>query len=203
MSKRIRGAVLTAVAGVFLTACTTTAEPDAAAPLVSRPPAASSSKPAAESPAPSPAAPRGAAELVMGETGRWDDTESDGAGGDPVVHTTFEVTAEDARYVSAAEAGAPSPPKRGQYVILTLTIKNVGPKAAGFTSAGVIKWENEGTPARGASTSHSVGGPDLDTTYAPGQSVTGKLLLDVGGTGGLVSYYDGAATAFTISLPRP
>jgi hypothetical protein len=155
---------------------------------------------AGEAPAepPSPAV----AELVMGETGRFDDLEP-GEGDTPVRRTTFEVTATKARYVTPAEVGAPSPAKNGQYLVLTLTLKNVGSAPGRIGTDGNIQWQNEGTSARAADTRLRAEGPDLDTEYRPGQSVTGSLVLDVGHKGGIVTYSDtGTVPALTLSLPR-
>ncbi|MFD6365118.1 DUF4352 domain-containing protein [Streptomyces roseolus] len=143
------------------------------------------------------------AELKVGETGRFTDMETDDEGIESAPNTEFEVKAVSAKYVTPEEVGTSNTPANGQFLVLTLTVKNVGTKPGEFASYGMMKWENEGTAAQDASTLESVDGPDLDTTYKPGQAVTGKLVLDVGGKGGLVSYFDGTSDvpAFVVSLP--
>ncbi|MFB7919211.1 DUF4352 domain-containing protein [Streptomyces sp. NPDC056061] len=117
--------------------------------------------------------------------------------------TQLEVTATKAEYVSPADIGTTNKPK-GQYVRLTLTVKNVGKKPGDFAAYGMMKWENASTATQDASTLEGVGdGPDLDTTYKPGQAVTGSLVLDVGTKGGTVSYWGDSSDGplFSIELP--
>jgi hypothetical protein len=212
MRRTVRTAVFTVLTGALLTGCTAGAEADGPKPEAAPGRASGSPSPAVTaepSPGPSASEPSSAAtvrpsvELEIGDSGRWDSAEPGGSAGKRTVRTTFEVTARSAEYVTAAEVGAPSPARHGQYLVLTLTLKNVGPKEAAFRGRGAMKWETEGTAARDATTRARSGGPDLNTTYQPGQSVTGSIVLDIGRPGGLVSYYDTpGAAAFTVYLPR-
>ncbi|AKJ10077.1 hypothetical protein ABB07_08580 [Streptomyces incarnatus] len=71
---------------------------------------------------------------------------------------------------------------------LTLTFKNAGTTPAHVDTYGNLKWEDSSTAAQDATTLEGVGeGADVDTDYKPGQAVTGKLILDVGRRGGVVS----------------
>ncbi|MFE9017297.1 hypothetical protein ACFYNL_01745 [Streptomyces sp. NPDC007808] len=70
-----------------------------------------------------------------------------------------------------------------------------------------MQWEDEQTAAQDATTLEGVGeGDGLDTTYKPGQSVTGTLVLDVGRKGGKVGYYGSddpsGEPAFVVELPK-
>jgi hypothetical protein len=108
--------------------------------------------------------------------------------------------------VTPAELDTTNKPEQGQFVKLTLTLKNVGKAPADFAAYGMMKWEDAQTAAQEATTLEGVGdGPDLDTTYKPGQSVTGSLVLDVARKGGTVSYVGtddpSADAAFKVTLP--
>ncbi|MFJ5222233.1 DUF4352 domain-containing protein [Streptomyces sp. NPDC088400] len=137
--------------------------------------------------------------LTVGESGSYDVVETDEYGENPAVTTKMQVTVKSAKYVSPSEIDTTNEPTLGQYVVLTLTIKNVGPKPGEFAGYGVITWEDGDTAAQDATTLEGVGdSPELDTTYKPGQSVTGSLVLDVGAKGGTLSYEEGT---FTVELP--
>ncbi|MFJ3588562.1 DUF4352 domain-containing protein [Streptomyces sp. NPDC090231] len=132
--------------------------------------------------------------------------ETDEYGENPKPSTTMRVTVKGAEYVTPADVDTTNKPKLGQYVRLTLTVKNVGQKEGEFSGYGMIKWENKGTAAQDATTLEGVGtGPELDTTYKPGQAVTGSLVLDVGAKGGTLSYWDEDTgtdePAFAVELP--
>ncbi|WP_319648512.1 DUF4352 domain-containing protein [Streptomyces scabiei] len=120
----------------------------------------------------------------------------------------MQVTVVSAKYVTPAEVDTTNQPEHGQYVELTLTLKNVGKGSAKFSAYGLMTWEDDKTAAQDATTLEGVGeGPELDTTYKPGQSVTGKLILDVARKGGIVSYVGGdnpeaEGPVFTVKLPK-
>ncbi|MEV4971946.1 DUF4352 domain-containing protein [Streptomyces scopuliridis] len=125
--------------------------------------------------------------------------DTDEYGENPTVTTKMQVTFKSAEYVTAADIDTTNEPELGQYVRLTLTLKNVGSKPADVSMYGATTWEDGSTAAQDATTLEGVGeGPELDTTYKPGQSVTGSLVLDVGAKGGIVSY-DG--DTFRVELP--
>ncbi|WP_167518821.1 DUF4352 domain-containing protein [Streptomyces chryseus] len=129
--------------------------------------------------------------------------ESDEYGENTAENTKFEVTVKSAKYVTPADVDTSEGPVNGQYVLLTLTVKNIGPKPGDFTSYGMIKWEDAKTAEQEATTLNITDGQDLDATYKPGQSVTGSLVLDVVRKGGTLSYWDElGAPAFTIKLPK-
>ncbi|MFD7900150.1 DUF4352 domain-containing protein [Streptomyces sp. NPDC059743] len=112
--------------------------------------------------------------------------------------TKMQVTVKDVKYVDPTDIGTTNEPTLGQFVVLTLTIKNVGSKPGDFAGYGLITWEDANTAAQDATTLETVDGPELDTTYKPGQSVTGSLVLDVGAKGGTLDYQGGT---FTVELP--
>ncbi|WP_326812083.1 DUF4352 domain-containing protein [Streptomyces scopuliridis] len=155
-----------------------------------------------ESAEPSPSASASASAgplLKVGQTGTYDVVETDEYGENPAVTTKMQVTVKSAKYVTPADVDTTNEPELGQYVVLTLTLKNVGSKPADFAAYGATTWENKDTAAQDATTLEGVGeGPELDTTYKPGQSVTGSLVLDVGAKGGIVSYAD---DTFRVELP--
>jgi hypothetical protein len=144
-------------------------------------------------------APSSAPSLAVGRSGVY--TAQDSAAD---AKTQMRVTVVAARYVTAAQVGTVNKPK-GQYVDLELTVKNVGTLEGAYHSYGQIKWEDASTAARDATTLESMGtGPDLDTTYKPGQAVTGDIILDVLHKGGTLSYWDNILSdgpSFTVKLP--
>ncbi|MFC8244157.1 DUF4352 domain-containing protein [Streptomyces chartreusis] len=142
-----------------------------------------------------------------GETAKFGLGETDEYGENYKVTTQMSVTVVSAKYVTPAEVDTSNKPENGQYVELTLTLKNVGEAPAEIMTYGMMQWEDEQTAAQDATTLEGVGeGQSLDTTYKPGQSVTGKLILDVGRKGGTVSYFGtedpSGEAAFTVSLPK-
>ncbi|MDX2575881.1 DUF4352 domain-containing protein [Streptomyces scabiei] len=147
-------------------------------------------------------------ELTVGETGSYDVGETDDTGENYKVTSKMQVTVVSAKYVTPAEIDTTNKPEHGQFVELTLTLKNVGKAPAKFSAYGLMTWEDDKTAAQDATTLEGVGeGPELDTTYKPGQSVTGKLILDVARKGGTVSYVgsddlDAEGPVFTIKLPK-
>ncbi|MFB7823896.1 DUF4352 domain-containing protein [Streptomyces hydrogenans] len=202
--RRVSQAVAVGAAAALLAACGSTAEPVAQKPAEKPSVAPTTAAPEATTPSASSssAAPK-VAELRIGDTGRFTDMETDDDGIEAAPNTEFEVKAVSAKYATPEEVGTSNKPKNGQFLVLTLTVKNVGSKSGEFASYGMMKWETEGTAAQDASTLESVDGPELDTTYKPGQSVTGKLVLDVGGKGGLVSYFDGLSDVPSVVVSIP
>ncbi|MFF9525342.1 DUF4352 domain-containing protein [Streptomyces achromogenes] len=190
---------------VVLTGCSSGSD-DTAAPSK-----ALATQKAAQTPAeaPSSAAPSSspAPVLSVGQTGTYDVGETDDTGDNYRVTSKMSVTVVSAQYVTPAEVGAVAKP-RGQYVELTLTVRNVGKAPSDFhaSAIGKMQWEDEQTAAQDATTTVSTDGPDLDTTYKPGQGVTGKLVLDVGRRGGVVSYMGSedpdAGAVFKVKLPK-
>ncbi|MDX3233341.1 DUF4352 domain-containing protein [Streptomyces sp. ME19-01-6] len=159
-----------------------------------------------ESPSPSPTKPA-APVIAVGETGTFGIGKTDEYGENYKVTTEMRVTAVSAKYVTPAEIDTTNTPENGQYVVLTLTLKNVGKAPAKIATYGLMQWEDDRSSAQDASTLEGVGdGPDLDTTYKPGQSITGKLVLDVARRGGKVSYVGGddpsAEPSFVVKLPK-
>ena len=143
--------------------------------------------------------------LKVGQSGTWSYGETDD-NGDYKVTSKMKTTVVSAKYVTPAEVDTTNQPEHGQYVELTLKLENVGSAPADVMTYGMMKWEDAKTAAQDASTLEGVGeGDDLDTTYKPGQSVTGKLVLDVGRRGGVVSYTGtddpDAEAAFKVELP--
>jgi outer membrane murein-binding lipoprotein Lpp len=142
--------------------------------------------------------------VKVGETAEFGVGETDEYGENYKVTTKMSVTVVEAKYVTPAEIGTSNKPQ-GQFVKLTLKLENVGNAPAEIMLYGMMKWEDSDTAAQDASTLEGVGeGPELDTTYKPGQSVTGSLVLDVGRKGGTVGYYGVAESeeaAFVVELP--
>lgn len=118
------------------------------------------------------------------------------------VKTKMQITLKDVRTVSPSEINTTSKPK-GQFVVLTLTVKNIGNKDGGFHPYGLMKWEDTQTAEQDASTLEKTDvGQDVDATYRPGQNVTGDVVLDVPRMGGKVNFYDGLAGA-SLSFELP
>ncbi|MYR43048.1 DUF4352 domain-containing protein [Streptomyces sp. SID5910] len=143
--------------------------------------------------------------LKVGETTEWAYGETDDTGQNYAVKTKMSVSVDSVRYVTPAEIDA-AEPEQGQLVELTLTLKNVGQAPADVMLYGMTKWEDATHAAQDATTLEGVGdGPSLDTTYKPGQAVTGKIVLDVAAKGGKVSYVGtedpNAEAAFVIEMP--
>ncbi|MFH8370118.1 DUF4352 domain-containing protein [Streptomyces sp. NPDC018031] len=137
------------------------------------------------------------AALSVGESGTFTVADVDGN-----QVATFEVTVDEAEYVGASEEEAgTSLPAEGQYLRLGLTLKNVKGKPADIMTYGQVQWEDADTAAQDATTLNTVDGPDLDTTYKPGQGVTGKLILDVPERGGTLTYL-GDGSGFSVKLPK-
>ncbi|QKW49650.1 DUF4352 domain-containing protein [Streptomyces buecherae] len=145
--------------------------------------------------------------LAVGESGTYEVGETDEYGENFKVTSRMKVTVVSAEYVTPAQVNTTNQPEKGQYVALTLTVRNTGGAPADFAAYGMMKWEDAKTAAQDATTLEGVGeGADLDTTYKPGQSVTGRLVLDVVRRGGVVHYYDanagGESPSFTVELPK-
>lgn len=120
---------------------------------------------------------------------------------DPSVTTAMTATVVKARYVTAEEIGAERREK-DQLLVLTLTIKNTGHNVGTISTDGALKWEDRQTSPQVATTHETMDGPELDTEYKPGQSVTGSLVLHVGRKGGTLSYIDDPSRpSFRVALP--
>jgi len=208
MRAYVRRAVVPAavLSAALLTGCSSEPDKDRPAPTLS----ASVDPPAEEQPSQEPfeeAASSAPAPVVgVGETEKFDIGETDEYGENYKVTTQMSVTVESARYVTPAEVDTTNEPEHGQYVELKLTLKNVGKAPAEIMTYGMMRWEDEQTAAQDATTLEGVGeGPELDTTYKPGQSVTGTLILDVARKGGTVGYYGtedpSGEPAFVVELP--
>jgi hypothetical protein len=142
--------------------------------------------------------------LKVGQTGTYGVGEADDAGAYKVT-STMSVTVVSAKYVTPAELGTSNKPA-GQYVEVTLTFKNVGKAAARVETYGNLKWEDSSTAAQDVTTLEGVGsGASVDAEYKPGQSVTGKLVLDVARKGGTLTYTytedPDAEAVFKVALP--
>ncbi|MFD4699747.1 DUF4352 domain-containing protein [Streptomyces niveus] len=204
--KFIRRAAMSAVplvaASALLVGCSSSDEP-AATDVETTAPADPVAEEAPEEPSPSASA---GPVLKVGEKGTYDVIETDEYGENPAVATQMEVTVKEATYVTPAEVDTTNEPELGQYVRLTLTVKNVGTKPGDFSAYGLMKWENDDTAAQDATTLEGVGeGASLDVSYKPGQSVTGSMVLDVGAKGGTLTYWggegEGEAPVFSVTLP--
>ncbi|MFE2675326.1 DUF4352 domain-containing protein [Streptomyces hygroscopicus] len=182
--------------GAVLVGCSSDDGEDSSKPAPSAP--ASVDEAAEKSPSPSPS--KSAAPVIsVGETDEYGENYK--------VTSKMHVTAVNAKYVTPGEVDTTNEPRAGQYVKLTLTLKNVGKAPAEIMAYGMMQWEDGRTAAQDATTLEGVGeGPDLDTTYKPGQSVTGSLVLDVARRGGKVSYVGGddpgAGPTFVVKLPK-
>lgn len=195
------------ISAVLLAGCSSERSDAKAAPATSAPVKAVADEPTEE---PSEAAPSSAPAPVVGvgKSGKFDVGETDEFGENYKVTTQMQVTVVSAKYVTPADVNTTNKPEKGQYVELTLTLKNVGGAPAEIMTYGMMKWEDAQTAAQDATTLEGVGeGQDLDTTYKPGQSVTGKLVLDVVRKGGTVGYYgvedpDTEEPAFVVELPK-
>ncbi|MGY0056307.1 DUF4352 domain-containing protein [Streptomyces sp. LZ34] len=207
MSRYAVGAASAALLGAVLVGCSSDGGGDSekSAPSTAPPTA---EKAVEESPSPSPSPTKSAAPVIaVGQTGTFDIGETDEYGENYKVTSEMRVTAVSAKYVTPAEIDTTNTPENGQYVVLTLTLKNVGKAPVEISTYGQTTWEDGQTSAQDATTLEGVGdGPDLDTTYKPGQSVTGKLVLDVARRGGKVSYVGGddpsAGPSFVVKLPK-
>ncbi len=160
--------------------------------------------PAEEPPSSAPAAE--VPVVKVGETKTWDYGTTDEYGENYKITSKMSVTVVSAKYVTPAEIDTSNEPEQGQFVELELTLKNVGQAPADVMLYGMLEWEDATHAAQDATTLEGVGdGPSLDTTYKPGQSVTGKVVLDVAAKGGKVSYTGtedpNAEAAFVVELP--
>lgn len=207
MKAFIRRALLSAasiaVVGTLAMGCSTEPKPDKPASIAATEP---TDEPAAkESAEPSPSA-SAAPPIKVGKSGTFDFYETDEYGQNPKVATQLEVTVKGAEYVTPEQIDTTNAPENGQFLKLTITVKNVGKAPGEFAAYGMMTWEDANTAAQEATTLEGVGeGQDVDTTYKPGQSVTGSLILDVGAKGGTLSYVSSivdGAPAFTIDLPK-
>ncbi|BDM70627.1 hypothetical protein HEK616_41140 [Streptomyces nigrescens] len=185
------GALVTAV---LATGCSSSSDAPKAAPAAAEKAPQAKAKDVADKPSEKPVK---APLVAVGKSGTY--TAEDGATG---VKTKMEITLKDVKTVTPSEIGTTTKPK-GQYVVLTLTVKNVGDKDGGFHPYGLMKWEDDQTAEQNASTLEtSNSGQDVDTDYKPGQNVTGDVILDVPRLGGKVNFYDSpGAASLTFELP--
>jgi hypothetical protein len=189
------------ISAVLLAGCSAEGSDDNAAPKAS-----ASGGPAVEEQPSATASSSAVPVLKVGQSGTWAYGEADDLGENFKVTTHMRTTVVSAEYVTPAEVDTGNKPENGQFVKLTLTLKNVGDAPAEIMTYGVMEWEDDNTAAQDASTLEGVGdGRSLDTSYKPGQSVTGYLILDVGRRGGVVSYAGtqdpDADAAFKVELP--
>jgi hypothetical protein len=137
-------------------------------------------------------------EFGLGDSGTYTAVDS----ADESAKTKIQVTFKAIEYVTPAAIDTTNKPEHGQYVIVTLMVKNVGDAPGSFAAYGAMKWQDETTAAQDCTSLESSGGVDLDTTYQPGESLTGDVVLDIAHPGGSVSYFDDAGEpAFIIRLP--
>lgn len=209
MRAYIRRACVPAVvlSAALLTGCSSGGSDEKAAPELSASAAPVVEEEPAEEPSETAASSAPAPQVGVGETGKFGLGETDEYGENYRVTTQMEVTVVSAKYVTPAEVDTTNEPENGQYVELTLKLANVGKAPAEIMTYGMMKWESSDTAAQDATTLEGVGeGQDLDTTYRPGQSVTGKLVLDVGAKDGTVGYYGtddpSGEPAFVVKLPK-
>ncbi|MGW1839680.1 DUF4352 domain-containing protein [Streptomyces sp. NPDC002067] len=133
-----------------------------------------------------PSGKSGKTPITIGESGTYQAVDS--ASG---ARTQMSVTFKDMRAVQASEIHATKPPKH-QYAVFTFTVKNTGDKNGAFHPQ-KLKWTDGQSPEQPAFTSEKSGsGQNLDTTYRPGQTVTGDVVLDMPGGSGALRYYDGS-----------
>ncbi|MFI2213049.1 DUF4352 domain-containing protein [Streptomyces sp. NPDC020141] len=146
-----------------------------------------------------PSEPSSAPVLAVGQTGEYTAVDS----ADEAVKTAMKVTVESVKYVTPADVRTTTKAK-GVYAVLTLTVKNAGSQPGTFLSYGVMKWQDRTSAAQTATTLKTTGkGDQLDTTYRPGQSATGDIVLDVARRGGTVSHYDSLeGPSFTVKMPK-
>ncbi|MFE9017713.1 hypothetical protein ACFYNL_03900 [Streptomyces sp. NPDC007808] len=204
----VRRAVVPAVAmsAVLLAGCSS--QSDSGGSASQRETTAEAPGRATVEPSGSASSPRRGPVLEVGETGEFATGVMDEDGTTYKVTSKMSVEVVDARYLTAEEAGTPKEPENGQYVKLTLKLKNIGDAPAEIRTYGRMEWEGTDTAAQAASTPDGAGdGRRLDTTYEPGQSRTGFLLLDVGDEGGTVSYNgsedpDAEGPVFSVNLPE-
>jgi hypothetical protein len=206
MRAYIRRAVVPAVALSFALVTGCSSDDGGGEATSKQEPAAEASVEPADAPSSEPPSSAPAPVVKVGETKTWDYGETDDYGENFKVTTKMSVTVVSAKYVTPAEIDTTNRPEQGQFVELTLTLKNVGKAPADVMLYGMLKWEDDQTAAQDATTLEGAGeGPELDTTYKPGQSVTGKVVLDVARKGGTVSYTGtddpNAEAAFVVELP--
>jgi archaellum component FlaG (FlaF/FlaG flagellin family) len=177
--------------------CSGEAHSDKGAPKPSATAEAVVEEPSQE-PSETPSSSAPAPELGVGERGEYVAVDS----ADESVKTKMSVAVKGVKYVQPADIDTTNEPVNGQFVVLTLTVKNVGDQPGGFAPYGVMMWQDDKTAAQDATTLESTGGQDVDATYQPGQSVTGDVVLDVVRKGGTVSYFDAPGDAsFVVKLP--
>ncbi|WP_030042751.1 DUF4352 domain-containing protein [Streptomyces resistomycificus] len=161
--------------------------------------AVESSEPSASAPGPV---------LEVGETGEFETGETDEYGENYKTTSRMSIKVVGAEYVTPDEVDTGNEPENGQFVKVTLTLKNIGDAPAEIMTYGTMEWEDTDTAPQDASTLEGAGdGRSIDTSYKPGQSVTGFLILDVGEKGGTVSYNgsedpNAEGPVFSVNLPE-
>ncbi|WP_146057586.1 DUF4352 domain-containing protein [Streptomyces sp. SM12] len=146
--------------------------------------------------------------IGVGESAEWEIPEEDEygdvvEGGTPAV---MRVTLDAAEWVGASAEHGTSGSPDGEWLRLDLTVSNVGDAGDGtFSPYGLMYWESETHAAQDVGTLHMPAGADVDTTYRPGQSVSGGIVLDVPERDGVVSYVwnlFGGAVGFAVEVPE-
>ncbi|MFI0217233.1 DUF4352 domain-containing protein [Streptomyces lydicus] len=133
--------------------------------------------------------------VAVGKTASY--SAANGATG---ARTTFSVTFHAAKYVTASEISAGKP--KGRYAVITLEVTNTGNRDGSFHPYGFMNWEGGHTVTQEIATLYSTGTQRVDSTYHPGEAITGDLVLDVPYKGGKVSYYEGTGRAsLTFVMP--
>ncbi|MGW2385130.1 DUF4352 domain-containing protein [Streptomyces sp. NPDC001658] len=203
MRAYIRRARVPAVllSAVLLTGCSSDA-------LTARPKPDASAPPAAEKDASAGKVSSAGPVLKVGEKGEFETGELGADGETYKVTSRMSVEVVGAEYVTPDEVDVGGGPENGQFVKLSLTLKNIGDAPARVMTYGVMEWQDTDTAAQDASTPAGSGdGRALDATYRPGQSATGYLVLDVGRKGGTVSYNgsedpNAQGPLFSVALPE-
>ncbi|MEU7039853.1 hypothetical protein AB0A77_02190 [Streptomyces varsoviensis] len=118
--------------------------------------------------------------------------------------TKFRITVKRAVALSDTEAADMMlDEKKGKYTRLELTVENVGSVPAQFLTYDQMTWESADTPVQPSNADTTTDGPDLETTYKPGQKLTGGMTVQGQTRGGVVTYYAkvGGPVSFRIKLP--
>jgi hypothetical protein len=118
------------------------------------------------------------------------------------------VAVNSIKYATSVPAPGASPfkPARGFYIVMSLTVTNVGQAAGLFNSANFVWVSPTGQVVPDTGTTLGGAAPDQgqeDTTLQPGQHATGTAYFDVPSKGGRLEYeiINGQPPLLTISLP--
>ncbi|MHC5256256.1 DUF4352 domain-containing protein [Streptomyces sp. UC4497] len=119
--------------------------------------------------------------------------------------TAMTVTVRDIEYGRESnDAGSTAMGDGKQFVRLDITVENTGKAAGEFDPSGAV-WESSKFAERDAATSRADDAATHVTTYKPGRSVDGEVILDVGARGGVVTFFDAEAPkapVFRVELPK-